>query len=395
MDKLKPRFKLWLSDADVEGLFGDGKYRLLKSIEAKESLRAASEALHISYRKAWGDLKKAQDAMGVALVERQRGGSDGGRTVLTEQGRQWLEAYSRFRGDVEVAVEKSFEKYFGEIGPMTKPSTTGGSPSGHGFGLIEIIVVIWIVALLLALVMPALGRARALARQAVCQSQLRQWGLAFAAYAADNAGCYPHIDGRDRCGDEEPFTPEGIADYRFGWVDVVAPLMDEKPWREHDRWAYPDSKTVFQCPSAELAPESLYNYKPRRNGYFSYAMNACLELDANCWAPYGQSGGNNMASFLNATRIKRPGRVILLFDQLLDPRKGYGGDTINRSAGRHCGSYPKAFSARHAKARGALGGFVLYCDYHVAWKPTVWKAQWPVAADFEAPPRDDPDWYPY
>ena len=115
MDELKPRFKLWLSTADVEGLFGDGKYRLLKSIEVKESLRGASETLGISYRKAWGDLKKAQDAMGIALVERQRGGSQGGRTVLTEQGRQWLEAYGHFRRDVEVAVEKSFEKYFGEI----------------------------------------------------------------------------------------------------------------------------------------------------------------------------------------------------------------------------------------------------------------------------------------
>jgi prepilin-type N-terminal cleavage/methylation domain-containing protein len=292
-------------------------------------------------------------------------------------------------------VEKSFEKYFVGTGRMTKPSIATYSPRGQGFSLIEIIVVTSIVALLLALVVPALGRARSLARQAVCHSQLRQWGLAFAAYAADNAGCYPHSDGRDRCGDEEPFTPEGIADYHFGWVDVIAPLMGEKPWREHDRSAYPDIKTVFQCPSAQLAPESLYNYKPRRNGYFSYAMNSCLELDANCWAPYGQPGGNHMPSFLNATRIRGPERVILLFDQLLDPRQGYGGSAIHRSAGRNCGSYPKAFSARHAKTKGALGGFVLYCDYHVAWQQTVWKSEWPVTPDFEAPPREDPDWYPY
>jgi molybdate transport system regulatory protein len=395
MDRLKPKFKLWLSSADVEGLFGDGKYRLLKSIEVKESLRAASKSLHISYRKAWGDLKKAQDAMGIALVERQRGGSDGGRTVLTEHGRQWLEAYSHFRRDVEVAVEKSFAKYFGAMGRTTKPAATPCSLKGRGFSLIEIIVVVSIIALLLALVMPALGRARALARQTVCQSRLRQWGLAFAAYAADNAGYYPHIDGRERSGDDEPFTPEGIADYYFGWADVLAPLMGEKPWSEHDRGDYPGTETVFQCPSAQLAPESLYSYKPRRNGYFSYAMNSCLELDANCWPPYDRPGGNNMPSFLNVASIKRPMRVILLFDQLLDPLKGYGGSTINRSAGHNSGSYPKAFSARHAKARGALGGFVLYCDYHVAWKKTVWKAEWPVTSDFEAPPRDDPDWYPY
>ena len=255
--------------------------------------------------------------------------------------------------------------------------------------------MISIVALLMAIAMPALARARSLARQTVCQSRLRQWGLAFAAYATENSGFYPHADGRDRCGDEEPFTREGIADYWFGWVDVLAPQMGETPWRKHVQGSYPGVKSVFQCPSAQLAPESSYSYKPLRNGFFSYAMNACLELDANCWAPYDQPGGNNMPSFLNTARIKTPGRTILLFDQLLDPRKGYGGDTLNRSAGRNCGSYPKAFSARHAKLRGSLGGFILYGDSHVAWKQTVWKADWPTTPDFEAPPRNDPDWYPY
>ena len=278
---------------------------------------------------------------------------------------------------------------------MRETSMAVRSPYLQGFSLIELLVVISIVALVMAIAVPTLGRARALARQTVCQSRLRQWGLAFAAYAAENSATYPHADGRDRCGDEEPFTDEGRADYWFGWVDVVAPLIGEKPWREHERGDYPGVKTVFQCPTARLADESLYSYKPLRNGFFSYAMNSCLELDGNCWAPYDQPSGNNMPSFLNATKIKRPGRVILLFDQLLDPRKGYGGDTLNRSAGRNCGSYPKAFSARHTKARDGLGGFVLYCDAHVTWKKTVWKAEWPVTSDFEAPPRDDPDWYPY
>ncbi|OHB65856.1 MAG: hypothetical protein A2Y76_04350 [Planctomycetes bacterium RBG_13_60_9] len=278
---------------------------------------------------------------------------------------------------------------------MKETPTAAWSPRRRGFSLIELLVVISIVALLMAIAVPALARARALARQTVCQSRLRQWGLAFAAYAAENSGSYPHADGRDRCGDEQPFTREGLADYWFGWVDVVAPLVGEKPWRNHKRGDYPGVKTVFQCPSAQLADESLYSYKPRRNGYFSYAMNSCLELDSNCWAPYGQPGGNDMPSFLNTTRINAPRRAILLFDQLLDPRKGYGGNTLNRSAGRNCGSYPKAFSARHARTRNELGGFILYCDSHVEWVQTVWKAEWPITPDFEAPPRDDPDWYPY
>jgi len=114
--RLTPRFKLWLNAPRVEGVFGDGKCRLLERIEAKESLRAASDALHISYRKAWGDLKKAQNALGVTLIEQHRGGRQGGRTVLTEQGRRWLQAYCRFRREVEAAVQTSFEKFFREVG---------------------------------------------------------------------------------------------------------------------------------------------------------------------------------------------------------------------------------------------------------------------------------------
>ncbi len=115
MKKLSARFKLWLSTKDVEGAFGDGKWRLLKAIDTEGSLKAASESLQISYRKAWGDLKKAQDALGIALVEKQRGGSIGGQTTLTDQGKKWVKAYTRFRGDIEKSVEKAYEKYIEEL----------------------------------------------------------------------------------------------------------------------------------------------------------------------------------------------------------------------------------------------------------------------------------------
>ncbi len=109
--KLRARFKLWLSTRDIEGVFGDGKWRLLKAIENTGSLTSASKSLRISYRKAWGDLKKAQDALNIALVEKQRGGILGGQTTLTEQGKKWVKAYTRFRDDTEKAVEKAYEKH--------------------------------------------------------------------------------------------------------------------------------------------------------------------------------------------------------------------------------------------------------------------------------------------
>ena len=86
MKKLRARFKLWLSSKEAEGVFGDGKWRLLKAIETEGSLKSASESLQISYRKAWGDLKKAERYLNIALVEKQRGGEGGGGSDLTEQG---------------------------------------------------------------------------------------------------------------------------------------------------------------------------------------------------------------------------------------------------------------------------------------------------------------------
>jgi prepilin-type processing-associated H-X9-DG protein len=131
---------------------------------------------------------------------------------------------------------------------------------------------------------------------------------------------------------------------------------------------------------------------PPKFGYFSYAMNSCLELDQNAWPPPGGSD-YPMPSFLDTARIVAPERVILLFEQLLDPRKGFDGRTLYRSAGKYCGSYPKAFSARHPRSGSRLGGNLLYCDNHVEWQRSVWRSGWD--ADQEVPPRNDPSWFPY
>ncbi|MBN1766047.1 MAG: type II secretion system protein [Sedimentisphaerales bacterium] len=276
---------------------------------------------------------------------------------------------------IRIMLSDDYEKFGWQAGRMSRVG---------GFTLIELLVVMGIISLLVAILMPALNRARAAGKQTLCQMRLKQWGLAFAAYANENKDCYPHIDGLDR--------GNGAAD-EFGWVDMLPPLMDLKPWREYGRWEKPGVDTIFQCPAAKLAPENLYDYYPLRDGFFSYAMNSCLELDENCWSPHNDPTGNTMPSFLKSTLIQQPARVILLFDQLLDPRRGYGGDKMNSSAGKYCGSYPKAFSARHAKRGDALGGSILFCDSHVEWTETVWKEDWP--EDLEVPPRGDINWYPY
>jgi molybdate transport system regulatory protein len=111
MGRLNARFKLWLNTEDAEGVFGDGKWRLLSAIEKEGSLRAASDKLGISYRKAWGDLKKAEEALGVELVAKQRGGSCGGGSGLTETGKKWVRRYAKFRSDIEKATKQAYDKH--------------------------------------------------------------------------------------------------------------------------------------------------------------------------------------------------------------------------------------------------------------------------------------------
>jgi len=55
-----------------------------------------------------------------------------------------------------------------------------------GFTLIELLVVIAIIALLMAILMPSLSRARKQARGVACQSNLKHWGLIFKMYTDDN-----------------------------------------------------------------------------------------------------------------------------------------------------------------------------------------------------------------
>ncbi len=112
---ITPGVRLWLS-IDDEGVFGQGKWRLLDAIHREGSLRAAADALGISYRKAWGDLRKAERALGVALLERHRGGSGGGECSLTEAGRKWRTEYAVFQTEVEEEVHRAFRRWQARMG---------------------------------------------------------------------------------------------------------------------------------------------------------------------------------------------------------------------------------------------------------------------------------------
>ncbi len=93
-----------------------------------------------------------------------------------------------------------------------------------GFTLIELLVVIAIIALLMALLMPSLQRAKKQARGVLCQSNLRQWGLYFSLYADDNGGRF------HRGWNAGPY-------YNDSWLVVLRPY-------------YLHNKNLLYCPTA-------------------------------------------------------------------------------------------------------------------------------------------------
>ncbi|MCK5861937.1 MAG: LysR family transcriptional regulator [Candidatus Hydrogenedentes bacterium] len=107
---ITPGVRLWLSLSN-EGVFGRGKWLLLDAIHKRGSLQAAANALDISYRKAWGDLRKAEQALGILLVERHRGGRTGGDSSLTPEGKRWWQEYARFQEEVNTQVEQAFAQW--------------------------------------------------------------------------------------------------------------------------------------------------------------------------------------------------------------------------------------------------------------------------------------------
>jgi prepilin-type N-terminal cleavage/methylation domain-containing protein/prepilin-type processing-associated H-X9-DG protein len=97
-----------------------------------------------------------------------------------------------------------------------------GTARRTGFTLVELLVVIAIIALLMTILLPALSRAKNLARRTGCLSNLRQIGMATASYTNDNIGRMPFVPD----GDLQLTPPVNDSGKRYNSMGSFMPLLD-------------------------------------------------------------------------------------------------------------------------------------------------------------------------
>ncbi len=111
---MKAVTRILFLDEEQEKFFGEGPCRLLHAVEETGSLRAASLSMGMAYTKALKLLKHAEQALGFSLTARTAGGRDGGGSVLTPEGKEWLERYEQYRDACIQANEKLYLEFFPE-----------------------------------------------------------------------------------------------------------------------------------------------------------------------------------------------------------------------------------------------------------------------------------------
>jgi len=102
--------KFWIENKG-EVVLGGGKAALLLAVERLGSIQRAAEEFGMSYRHAWGTIRKIEQRAGFKVLDRRLGGKDGG-AQLTPKGKEFIENVDSLMKDLQTIAEKRFKKKF-------------------------------------------------------------------------------------------------------------------------------------------------------------------------------------------------------------------------------------------------------------------------------------------
>jgi prepilin-type N-terminal cleavage/methylation domain-containing protein/prepilin-type processing-associated H-X9-DG protein len=260
------------------------------------------------------------------------------------------------------------------------------------FTLIELLVVIAIIAILAAMLLPALARAKERARQAVCLSNLKQWGLSLQMYSPDNNNGIPtdgysanFQGGNSWCGPHDQLS--GTPQDPQTWFNLLPPLVGEQPLSYYfnkmstgrgisssvkvtQYLPFPGGKgPIWECPSANMSLATIQNGLlatadnspngiPGGTGFFSYVMNIDLKRasDGTTALPYPQMP--------KLTAFRDPSATVFMFDIVFDPVTEIVNASPQYNSVNPAGRY-RSFASRHNK-----GGIINFLDGHAAYFKT-------------------------
>lgn len=228
-------------------------------------------------------------------------------------------------------------------------------PNRHAFTLIELLVVISIIAILMAIMMPALQRVKAQAAEIRCRANLKQYGTVQALYLDDNDSRYPSAW---NCLVKNE-TPVGGYQRYCRWHDPRYPA-------DGPLWKYMPSSGVNLCPVFATLAKTMGSGHPNHVAanpivpYYSYSMNAFLGN--------GAGGSTTPAGIKKASDISRSKDQVFFFgEENMWIRPG-NGNVLNDNA--LCGDNRDWFGTFHGTKRGDWNGGtvnLVFVDCHVGW----------------------------